>query len=319
MSLNDQLQNYLSDAHSIEEQALTQMRAAPDIAGDAGLAEIFRRHLEETEGHERLIRERLEAHGGKPSALKEAVMKAGGAGFVLFAGSQPDTPGKLVAHAYSYEHLELASYELLEIVARRAGDEETAVIARRIRDEEQAMAERLEAAFDTAVDASLRELSPDDLQKQVTKYLGDAHALEQQAKKLLEKASENGGTPELERIYAEHLGETSGHAALVERRLDELGSSPSRFKDAAMKLGGLNWSGFFKAQPDTPGKLAAFAYAFEHLEIAGYEELKRVAARAGDTATVEICDRILGEEREAARKVAGAFEQGAEASLQAAA
>jgi hypothetical protein len=42
-----------------------------------------------------------------------------------------------------------------------------------------------------------------------------------------------------------------------------------------------------------------------------------VATRAGDTSTVEICDRILGEEREAARKVAGAFEAAAEASLQA--
>jgi ferritin-like metal-binding protein YciE len=317
MNANDQLESYLSDAHSIEEQALTQMRAAPDIAGDPRLAEIFTRHLEETEGHERLTRERLEAHGGKPSKLKEAVMKAGGAGFVMFAGSQPDTPGKLVAHAYSYEHLELASYELLEIVARRAGDEETAEIARRIRDEEKAMAERLEASFDTAVDASLRELDPDDLQEQVTKYLADAHALEQQAKKLLEKASKEGGTPELERIYSEHLGETKGHAALVEQRLDELGSSPSKLKDAAMKLGALNWGAFFKAQPDTPGKLAAFAYAFEHLEIAGYEELKRTAARAGDTDTVNMCDRILGEEREAARKVAGAFEGAVEASLQA--
>jgi ferritin-like metal-binding protein YciE len=317
MSLNDQLESYLSDAHAIEEQALVQLRAAPDIAGDAGLAEIFTRHLDETEEHEQMVRDRLEAHGAKPSTLKEALMKAGGAGFVLFAGSQPDTPGKLTAHAYSYEHLELASYELLEIVARRAGDEDTAMTARRIRDEEQAMAERLEAAFDTAVDASLRALEPDDLQEQVTKYLADAHALEKQAKKLLEKAADNGGTPELERIYSEHLGETSGHAALVERRLDELGSSPSRFKDAAMKLGGLNWSAFFKAQPDTPGKLAAFAYAFEHLEIAGYEELKRVAMRAGDTGTAEICDRILGEERAAARKVAGAFERAAEAALQA--
>jgi ferritin-like metal-binding protein YciE len=317
MSVNDQLESYLSDAHSIEEQALTQMRAAPDIAGDAGLAEIFRRHLEETEEHERLIRERLEAHGGKPSALKEAVMKAGGAGFVLFAGSQPDTPGKLVAHAYSYEHLELASYELLEIVARRAGDEETAQVAGRIRDQEKAMAERLEAAFDTAVDASLRDLDPDDLGEQVTKYLADAHALEQQALKLLEKASENGGDPELQRIYAEHLGETRGHESLVDRRLEELGSSPSKLKDMAMKLGGLNWSGFFKAQPDTPGKLAAFAYAFEHLEIAGYEQLKRVAQRAGDTETAELCERILGEERAAARKVAGAFERAAQASLQA--
>ena len=317
MSVNDQLESYLSDAHSIEEQALTQLRRAPDIAGDAGLAEIFRRHLQETEGHERLVRERLEEHGGKPSTVKEAVMKVGGAGFVMFAGTQPDTPGKLTAHAYSYEHLELAGYELLEIVARRAGDQETATVARRIRDEEKAMAERLENAFDTAVDASLRQLGPDDLGDQVTKYLADAHALEQQAKKLLEKASDTGGDTELERIYSEHLGETRGHAALVEQRLDALGSSPSKLKDAAMKLGALNWGAFFRAQPDTPGKLAAFAFAFEHLEIAGYEELKRVALRAGDQETVEMAERILGEERAAAAKIAGAFERAAEASLQA--
>jgi ferritin-like metal-binding protein YciE len=46
-------------------------------------------------------------------------MKVGGAGFVLFAKSQPDTPGKLTANAYSFEHLELASYRLL--LRRRAG------------------------------------------------------------------------------------------------------------------------------------------------------------------------------------------------------
>ena len=33
-------------------------------------------------------------------------MRVGGACFLLFARAQPDTPGKLVAHAYSYEHLE---------------------------------------------------------------------------------------------------------------------------------------------------------------------------------------------------------------------
>jgi ferritin-like metal-binding protein YciE len=317
MPVTDQLENYLSDAHSIEEQALVQLRAAPGIAGDASLAEIFRRHLHETENHERRMRERLEAHGGKPSTIKEAVMKAGGAGFVMFAGSQPDTPGKLTAHAYSYEHLELAGYELLEIVARRAGDEETALVARRIRDEEKTMARRLENAFDTAVDASLRQLDPDDLGRQLQKYLADAHALEAQALKLLEKATYIAGDPDLERIYAEHLGETRDHEGFVAKRLEALGASPSRLKDAAMRLGAVNWGAFFKAQPDTPGKLAAFVYAFEHLEIAGYELLKRVALRAGDEDTVQLADRVLGDERRAAGKIAAAFDRAAEASLQA--
>src|SRR4051812_42923484 len=112
-SIDEQLTKYLTDAHSIEEQALVQMRIAPRIAGESSLASIFRDHLSETEEHERRTRARLEARGAAPSKVKDVVMKAGGVGFALFAKSQPDTPGKLTAHAYSYEHLELASYELL--------------------------------------------------------------------------------------------------------------------------------------------------------------------------------------------------------------
>jgi ferritin-like metal-binding protein YciE len=317
LSVNDQLEKYLSDAHSIEEQALIQMRMAPGIAGDPAIAQIFEQHEKETEHHEQLVRERLEAHGGKPSAVKEAVMKAGGAGFALFAKSQPDTPGKLVAHAYSYEHLELASYELLAIVARRAGDERTDAVATEIRDQEKAMADRLEGVFDAAVDASLRDVAPEDLDEQLNKYLADAHAIEQQAIQLLEKGPKLAGDPELERIYSEHLEETREQSNLIEKRLEARGGSTSTLKDAAMRLGALNWGTFFAAHPDTPGKLAAFAFAFEHLEIGGYELLRRVAERAGDQETVRVVERILAEERLAASRIQGAFERAANASLEA--
>ena len=315
-ALDDQLVKYLADAHSIEEQALIQLRLAPKIAGDERLAAIFSEHLEETERQKRLVDERLGAHGGDPSRIKDLVMKAGGAGFALFAATQPDTPGKLTAHAYSYEHLELASYELLGRVAERAGDRETADVARRIRDEERAMGERLAASFDDAVAASLRDQQPDDLREQLTKYLADAHAIEAQAIQLLSKGPDIVKEPELARVFSEHLEETRRQQELVAGRLEALGGSPSRIKDAAMRLGALNWGGFFAAQPDTPGKLAAFAYAFEHLEIAGYEELRRVAQRAADPETVEVADRILLEERAAAERTASLFDRALDASLE---
>src|SRR4051812_21945178 len=112
-TVQEQLIKYLADAHSIEEQALVQMKQAPGMANHPDLANAFTEHLAETEKHERLTRERLEALGASPSKFKDLVMKAGGQGFVWFAKSQPDTTGKLVAHGYSYEALELASYELL--------------------------------------------------------------------------------------------------------------------------------------------------------------------------------------------------------------
>jgi ferritin-like metal-binding protein YciE len=314
-SLDEQLDAYLSDAHAIEEQALPQMRAAPDLAGDPELAAAFRGHLAETERHERLVRERLAERGGSPSRLKEAVFKAGGFAFVLFAKSQPDTTGKLVSHALSYEHLELAAYDLLRRVAERAGDAETADAAGSIAADERAMAERLEAALDRAVDASLRELDPDDLDEQLNKYLADAHAIEAQAIALLQRGQKLAGDAELARVYEHHLEETREHERLVAERLEARGGSPSKLKDAAMRLGGLNWSVFFGAQPDTPAKLAAFVHAFEFLEVGGYEQLRRVARRAGDAETERLAERIVAEERAAAERVAGTWDAAVDVAL----
>src|SRR5215208_2753231 len=123
-TLEQQLTKHLTDVHSIEVQALQQLLAAPRMARDPELARAFREHIVETEEQERLVRGRLEAHAADPSRLKDVAARAGGVGMVLFARAQPDTPGKLVAHAYSYEHMEFAAYELLSIVAAKAGDRE---------------------------------------------------------------------------------------------------------------------------------------------------------------------------------------------------
>jgi ferritin-like metal-binding protein YciE len=311
-TLAEQLTKYLTDAHSIEEQALAQLRVAPRMAGDPQLAEAYRTHLAETEGQERLVRERLEAHDAAPSKVKDIVMQAGGVGFALFAKAQPDTPGKLTAHAYSYEHLELASYELLARVAERAGDEQTAAVARDIREQERAMGERLAASFDRAAQAGLAGKGS---REDVVKYLADAHAIEAQAIQLLERGTKIAGDDELAAIYREHLAETREQQRLVEARLQAVGGSPNKVKDAAMRLGALNWGVFFASHPDTPGKLAAFAYAFEHLEIAGYELLRRVATRAQDEETVRLAIMIAAQERAAAGRIAGAWDRAVDASL----
>src|SRR5438270_13815109 len=117
--LDEQLIKYLTDAHSIEQQALEQMKRAPDIAGDPAISEQFSQHLTETEEHERRVRERLEELGAGPSKVKDVAGKVTGIGFALFAKLNPDAPGKLVALAYSYEHMELAAYDLLRRLADR--------------------------------------------------------------------------------------------------------------------------------------------------------------------------------------------------------
>jgi ferritin-like metal-binding protein YciE len=315
-SAEEQLVKYLTDAYSIEEQALAQLKIAPKIAGDPKLEKAFEQHLPETQGQEDLVAQRLEAHGASPSKIKNAVMAAGGVGFALFAKLKPDTPGILTAHSYSYEALEQASYEALMHVAEKFGDKGTAEAARTIRDQEIAMKERLADCFDVAVEAALRDLDPDDIDVQLNKYLADAHAIEAQAIQLLEKGQKIAGDAELANLFAEHLEETREHQKLVEERLTAREGRTNSLKDAALSLGALNWGGFFAAQPDTPGKLCAFAFAFEHLEIAGYELLKRVAERAADGHTIQMAEGILAQERAAAGKLELALDGAVDASLQ---
>lgn len=313
--LSDHLLKYLTDAHSIEVQALAQLRTAPDLAGDRENAAAFREHLRETERHEQLVRDLLEKRGASPSRLKDAVLGAGGKGFLLFAKLQPDTPGKLQSHALSYEGLEYASYQLLRRTAERAGDLEIAEVATQIAAEERAMIDRLTAGVDRSAEASLRDVGRDDLQEQIRKYLADAHAIEEQATTLLERGPKLAGSERIAAVYADHLAETRDHAELVEERLHALGGDPSSAKDAALRLGALQWGAFFQAHPDTPGKLAAFAFAFEHLEIGGYEQLRVVAARARDVDTDALAERILTQERAAAERIEGVFDEAAQASL----
>jgi ferritin-like metal-binding protein YciE len=315
--LQEQLVKHLADAHAIEEQALTQLRRAPGIAEDPEIAAVFERHLGETESHEKRVLTRLESHQVDASKAKDLAGKAGGVAMVLFAKFNPDTPGKLVAHAYSYEHMELAAYELLSRIAERAEDQETAAVARDIAAEEAEMARRLEGVFDQAVTASLGNQDPADLDEQLNSYLADAHAIEKQATSLLEGAHKLLDDGPLAALFEKHLDETRSQEQRVRDRLESRGSSTSRIKDIGMRLGGFNLAGFFGAQPDTPAKLTGFAFAFEHLEIAAYEQLRRVADRAGDATTVNLADAIASEERAMADRIAAKWDIAADAALDA--
>ncbi|HZW11405.1 MAG TPA: DUF892 family protein [Phycisphaerales bacterium] len=316
----EQLAHFLSDMYSVELQALVQMERAPELAGDPAFADDFRVHRAETERHAEIVRRRLEAAGGAPSATKDAVMKLGGCAFLLFAKVMPETPGRLLAHAYSYEAMEWAGYAMLERFAMLAGDDATAAAASEIAAEERRMMERLERRFDAAERLSHEKAATgrtgrQDLHEHVRIHLAEAHALEAQSTQLLEKSGHIAGDPHLADLYREHLTETRDQARLLEARLHALGGDRSGLKDATLRLGGWNWGLFFQAQSDTPAKLAAFAYATEHLEIGAYELLRRTARRAGDLETEHLCERILAEERGMAHRLAASFDLAARATL----
>jgi ferritin-like metal-binding protein YciE len=147
-----------------------------------------------------------------------------------------------------------------------------------------------------------------DAREQLTGYLKDAHAMEQQALKVAEKASEIAGDPKLEQIYQGHVMETREHIRYTEERLEGLGESTSTAEDLAGRLGAMGIGMLAQASADTPAKVATVAYAFESFEVATWELIKRVAERADDNETIEAADRILADERLARDKVADNFD-----------
>ena len=155
----DHLLLHLKEAHALEQTSLRMTQAATKATDDPQLRELFEHHHEETEEHERLIRERLEAHEESPSKLKDvgARFAAVGKGATAVVGS--DTPGRLARDGYVQEHAEIAAYELLCRVAEKAEDGETLEVARRILENERQTAEKFERIWDHAVGLSLAQAS----------------------------------------------------------------------------------------------------------------------------------------------------------------
>jgi ferritin-like metal-binding protein YciE len=157
-TIDEQLVAYIEDAHALEqmmELAIQGMiSSAPDFPE---FQEPLGHHLEETRRHKALLEERLRAHGGSTSKAKDTAMMFGALGLAALNKVRSDTAGKVARDGFAAEHLEIACYELLERVATRAGDEQTAEVARRNKADEVAMAEKLDASWDLALDLSLKQ------------------------------------------------------------------------------------------------------------------------------------------------------------------
>jgi ferritin-like metal-binding protein YciE len=153
------------------------------------------------------------------------------------------------------------------------------------------------------------------VEQELVRSLKRAHGLETQAISLLEKGSGIAGDDEIGAIYRAHLMQTKEHERYVAERLGAHGESPSKSLDVAMQASALGLGALTQVAPDTPVRLAMTAFAFEHLEIAAYRMLARLAQRAGDAETVAVAERILEQEEAAAELVAGTFDRAIERTL----
>lgn len=153
--LQKKLVEYVQDAHAMEQNVSTMLDSMISTTDDPEIRSMLEHHKQQTEEHERRLRERLDAMGAGTSTTKEV----GGIGAALFKGvgdmARTDKPAKNARDGFVTEHMEIAAYHLLERLANKAGDTETAEVARQNRADEQAMARKIDSNWDRFLDLTL--------------------------------------------------------------------------------------------------------------------------------------------------------------------
>jgi ferritin-like metal-binding protein YciE len=155
--LTEKLGDYVQDAHAMETNVLQMLDSMIATTTDPKIREDLERHKGQTEKHEERLRNRLEQLGRDTSTRKEAQTIVTSLMKGVVDQVRGDKAGKNARDGFVTEHMEIASYELLERLAERAGDRETARIARANRRDEEAMAKKIAGKWDKFIDLTLEE------------------------------------------------------------------------------------------------------------------------------------------------------------------
>jgi ferritin-like metal-binding protein YciE len=162
----------------------------------------------------------------------------------------------------------------------------------------------------------LRRLNTmDQLKAQMIKHVDEAHAMEQNVLRMLDGMISTTDDPEILDALEHHKMQTQNHADRMAQRLEAHGASPSAVKQIGGVLGAIMKMPLDLVRGEKSGRNARDAYATEHVEIASYELLRRIAQKAGDEETAQAAQEILAEEQAMAKVIEGHWDKFAELSL----
>jgi len=151
---------------------------------------------------------------------------------------------------------------------------------------------------------------------QLIKHIDEAHSMEQNVLRMLDGMISTTDDPEILQELEHHKMETEGHAQRMRQRLEAHGATPSTVRQAAGILGALAKMPLDMVRGEKAGRNARDGYATEHMEIASYQLLKRIAERAGDEETATACDEIIAQEQAFATIIEQHWDKFATLSLQ---
>jgi ferritin-like metal-binding protein YciE len=142
-----------------------------------------------------------------------------------------------------------------------------------------------------------------DLDSELVKHIDEAYAMEQNVLRMLDGMISTTDDPDIVRELEHHKVQTEGHAEKMKACLRRHGAQPSTVRELGGILGALTKMPLDMIRSEKAGRNARDGYATEHMEIASYELLARIADRAGDAETATAAREIIEDEREMAHTI----------------
>ena len=155
----------------------------------------------------------------------------------------------------------------------------------------------------------------EELHQRLVKHIDEALAMEQNVLRMLDGMISTTDDPEIKETLRRHKAETETHADRMRSRLESYGETPSMVREAGGILGSLMKSVVDLTRGEKAGRNARDGYATEHMEIAAYQLLERIAEHAGDEETAEAARLNRADEERVAKEIDANWDKFAELSL----
>jgi len=153
------------------------------------------------------------------------------------------------------------------------------------------------------------------LKAQLVKHIDEAYAMEQNVLRMLDGMISTTDDPEILDALEHHKMQTEGHSDRMKARLDAHDATPSGVKQVGGMLQALAKMPLDLVRGEKAGRNARDGYATEHMEIASYELLRRIAEKAGDEETATAAKEIIADEKAMADLIASNWDKFVELSL----
>ncbi len=156
-TIQELLVKQLDEAYAMEQTVLKMLDGMIRTTSDPAVVADLETHREETETHAERLKRCLEPYGKSPSTTKEVL---GGLTALLKAPMdmlRGEQDMRNARDGFATEHLEIATYRLLEHLAKAASDEQVVEVARSNAADEERMAARIQRNWERVIARSLEE------------------------------------------------------------------------------------------------------------------------------------------------------------------